>query len=94
MILNRMDTHLWSDGSHPRQLQYDGRTILHHRCLRCGRDFAQGFEGRFNWEAVYVGIVSIERLSDSVTARWLAEECPGELRAADSDDRAERRSEH
>ena len=93
MILNRMETHLWSDGAGPRPVQYHGRTILHHRCLRCGRDFAQGFEGRPDWKAVYIGLLSVERLSDSVTARWLAEECPGVLLAADTEDRAERRIE-
>ena len=91
MVRNRMETHLWSDGAHPRRLEYEGRTLLHHRCLRCGRDFAQGFDGRFNWEAVYVGIATIERLADRVTERWLEQECPGELLAADSDDRAQRR---
>jgi hypothetical protein len=91
--LNRMDSHLWSDGANPRQLNYNGRTIMHHRCLRCGRDFAQGFDGLFNWEAVYVGVTRIERLSDGVTARWLAEECPGELIPADTNDRAEWRAE-
>ena len=66
---------------------------MHHRCLRCGRDFARGFDGIFNWEAVYIGVLRVERLSDSVTARWLAEECPGKLLPADNDDRAERRAE-
>jgi hypothetical protein len=91
MNVNRLYTHLWSDGANPRQLKYDGRTILHHRCLKCGRDFAQGFDGLFNWEAIHVGVLTIERLSDSVTARWLAEECPGQLVAADDGDRTERR---
>jgi hypothetical protein len=90
---NRMDSHLWSDGATPRQLNHDGRTIMHHRCLRCGRDFAQGFDGLFHWEAVYVGVTRIERLSDNVTARWLGEACPGELLPSDNDDRAERRAE-
>jgi hypothetical protein len=38
-------THLWSGGNIPRQITQDGRTNLHHRCVRCGRDFAQALDG-------------------------------------------------
>jgi hypothetical protein len=71
-----LQTHIWAEGTTPRQILQDGRTIVHHRCPRCGRDFAFELDGS-GWHAAYVGLLRIEVLSESVSARWLAEECPG-----------------
>ncbi len=75
--VNTLGTHLFADGATPQVIHQDGRTIHHHRCVRCGRDFAQGMNGG-GWQAVYVGLVRIELLVDTVTDQWLAERCPGE----------------
>jgi hypothetical protein len=75
---NTLGTHLFSDGGIPRMIQQDGRAIYHHRCLRCGRDFAQGMNGA-GFQAVYVGLLRIELLADSITERWLSEECPKQM---------------
>jgi hypothetical protein len=71
-------THLWADGDIPRQITQDGRIIFHHRCVRCGRDFMQRID-RTSWQAATVGILRIEPLADSVTERWVTEECLGRL---------------
>lgn len=84
-------THQFSDGNVPHQVTQDGKTILHHRCTRCARDFAQGLDGA-GWQAAYVGVLRIELLADSVNDRWLTEECPGRLIPQDDVDRAVRRS--
>jgi len=34
---------------------------------------------RTRWQAATVGILRIEPLADSVTERWVTEECPGRL---------------
>lgn len=75
-------THSWVDGDMPRQITQDGRSILHHRCKRCGRDFARGLDGA-GWQAVYVGVFNVKLLADSVNDRWLREKCPGRLLADD-----------
>ena len=64
---------------------------MYGRCLRCGRDFAQGFDGVYSWEAVYIGLLRIERLAKSVTERWLSEPCPGSPRPEDDELRAMRK---
>lgn len=71
-------------------MEQDGKILIHQRCLRCGRDFGQGFDGVDSWEAVYVGLLRIERLEKSITERWLSEPCPGELRREDDELRAMR----
>jgi hypothetical protein len=70
-----LHTHVWSDGNTPRQIMQDGRTIIHQRCLSCGRDFALELDGS-GWHAIYVGAFRVELLAESVTRRWLGEECP------------------
>jgi hypothetical protein len=88
-----LHTHLWSDGSAaPPPVEQDGRSILHHRCVRCWRDFAQGIDGTYAWQAAYIGVIRVELLGQSVNERWLSEPCPGEPLAADDEDRATRRS--
>jgi hypothetical protein len=52
---------LVADGGTPREIKQDGRAIFHHRCVRCGRDFAQGLDGS-GWHAVYVGVFKIDFL--------------------------------
>jgi hypothetical protein len=82
------DSHLWF-GQTPRTITQNGKTILHLRCVRCGRDFAQGLNGP-GWHAAYLGILRIELLAESVNRRWLTEPCPKQLMPADGDDRAMR----
>lgn len=73
---NTLHTHLWSDCEIPHVIHQDANTI-NHRLHACGRDFGQGLNGG-GWHAVYVGILRIELLAESVNARWLGEDCPGE----------------
>ena len=82
-----LQTHVWSEI--PRQIFQEGRTIAHHRCTRCARDFAFELDGS-GWHAVYVGVIRVERLDEKVNARWLSEECPNQVLPADSVDRAMR----
>jgi hypothetical protein len=84
-------THTWIDGTLPHLIKQDGKVVLHHRCARCGRDFAQGLDGA-GWQAVYIGVFKVEVLADSVSARWLREECPGRPLPDDDVSRAMRRS--
>ena len=89
---DKLQTHLWPAGHALHQVEQDGRTIRHQRCVRCWRDFGQGFDGTYNWEAVYVGVLRIERLAERVTDIWLSEPCPGEPRIEDNELRAMRRA--
>jgi hypothetical protein len=87
-----LGSHLWANGGPPRQIVQDGRTIVHHRCVRCGRDFALELDGS-GWHALYVGLLRFELLAESVNQRWLAEKCPGiPLWDRDRDDRTTRRA--
>lgn len=90
MQTNAMLTHSWSEGLPPHQILQDGRTILHHRCSRCGRDFGFELDGS-GWHAVYIGVFSVELLDDGVTRRWVYEECPGQLLTIDDVARTNRR---
>ena len=88
---NALHTHLWSDREIPHVIHQDGRTVYHHRCVLCGRDFGQGLNGG-GWHAIYVGILRIEMLAENVDARWMGDDCPGEpLWDQDQEDRATRR---
>ena len=91
---NALDTHAWSGGANPHQIQQSGRVVLHHNCVRCGREFAREFDGSdgSDWQAVYVGPIRIELLVDSVNERWLREKCPGQLLQTDNAQRAMRRN--
>jgi len=73
---NSLQTHFWSDGLNPHQVFQDGRTIVHHRCLKCARDFAFELDGS-GWHAAYVGIFKIEHLAESVNRQWMTQQCPG-----------------
>jgi hypothetical protein len=74
---NSLKTHFWS-GSIPRQIFQDGRTIIHQRCLRCGRDFGREL-GESAWPAVHVGLLRVELLAEKVNERWLSEACPKQI---------------
>jgi hypothetical protein len=82
---SELPTHKFSDGP-PRRITQSGKTIFHQRCLNCGRDFGQGLDGG-GWRAIYVGVLRIELLADSVNDRWLREPCPKQLLPSDNDDR-------
>jgi hypothetical protein len=56
------------------------------------RDFAQGIEGTYDWEAAYIGVIRVELLGTGVNERWRNEPCPGKPLPADDEDRATRRS--
>jgi hypothetical protein len=83
-----LQTHVWADDV-PHQITQDGKIIFHHRCVRCGRDFVEPTDGT-GWQAAYVGVLRIEPLADSVTERWVTEDCPGWLLADDCRSRATR----
>jgi hypothetical protein len=74
--------HRWSDGTKPHIINQDGRIILHHRCINCGRDFAKE-EGDEFWRAAHVGLFKIEILPEDVNEQWIVEGCPGEVLASD-----------
>jgi hypothetical protein len=81
-------THSFSDGI-PNRIAQDGKNILHQRCLDCGRDFGQELDVG-GWRAIYLGVLRVELLADSVNDRWLREPRPKKLLASDNDDRAMR----
>ena len=84
-------THVWADGDLPHQVTQDGEIIFYRRCVRCGRDFVQTIDGT-GWQAASVGVLRIEFLADSVTERWVREECPGRLLADDCRSRVTQRA--
>jgi hypothetical protein len=84
-----LSTHVWADGDDPQQITQDGQIIFHHHCVRCGRDFIQTPD-RTGWQAASAGVLRVELLADSVTERWVREECPGRLLADDCRARATR----
>jgi hypothetical protein len=87
-----LHTHYWSNDDPPHQITQDGRTILHHRCSHCGRDFGLELDGT-GWHALYIGLVRVELLAESVNQRWLVEKCPGlPLWDRDREDRATRQT--
>ena len=73
---NQLHTHHFGGKQAISRFNQDGKSILYRRCMRCWRDFGQGFDGVHSWEAIYVGVLRIERLARSVTERWLSEVCP------------------
>ena len=86
-----LQTHVWADGDTPQQVTQDDEIIFLHRCESCGRDFVQPID-RTGWHAAYVGVLRIEKLADSVTERWIREECPGRLLTEDCFSRATRQA--
>jgi hypothetical protein len=63
-----------------------GDTVLHHHCIRCGRDFLT-YPSSNNSYAVFVSAISFDQLEDEVTKRWLGEACPGRHASSDDEDR-------
>jgi hypothetical protein len=86
-----LQSHAWTHGLPPRQILQDGRTILHHRCNRCGRDFGFELDGS-GWHAVYVGVFRVDLLVENVSRRWVTDVCPGRILPDDDIDRALRAS--
>jgi hypothetical protein len=72
------NTHSWIT----RRLELvPGHPLFQQICDKCSRAFVD--EGSGHRYAVHVSIFKLQRLSDEVTAQWLSENCPGELRMAD-----------
>ena len=73
-------THLWSE----QRVSIKGRPFLHRRCQICERDFARALVEE-EWQAVHVGVLSLDFLDDEATQRWVSEDCPGHRLPADED---------
>ncbi|SRR5216684_6122604 len=68
------NSHSWSGG---RRVQLEpGKSLIQHRCSRCGRDFVDDPRTGERY-AVYVSIFSFKKLPESISKRWLGELCPG-----------------
>jgi hypothetical protein len=65
-------THRWSE----QKVSIKGRPFLHRRCQICERDFARPLVEK-KWQAVHVGVLSLDFLDDEITQRWVSEDCPG-----------------
>jgi hypothetical protein len=83
VIDQQLKTHLWT-GCEPREIKIDGKSIFHHCCRQCGRDFARE-SGQADWKAAYIGVFSLKFLEDSVTHRWVSEPCPGRAEPSPSE---------
>jgi hypothetical protein len=71
----------------PRRLAVEpSNAVLHHHCVRCGRDFVSDPSSNGSY-AVFVSAISFDQLSDEVTKRWLSEPCPGRRLSSDDEDR-------
>jgi hypothetical protein len=77
MAEESLKTHIWA-ADEPREIHIEGRSIFHHRCRRCGRDFARE-SSTLGRKAVYIGAFSVKFLGDSVNQKWLSDPCPGSL---------------
>ena len=69
--------HSWSN-SKPRNIRKDGRLVLLHHCVSCGRDFAKE-EGDEYWRAAHVGVFGVDILAEDVNEKWIGEGFPGKL---------------
>ncbi len=79
------NTHQWL--SSPRRLAVEpSNAVLHHHCVRCGRDFVIDPSSNSS-HAVFVSAISFDQLADEVTKRWLNEPCPGRHGSSDDEDR-------
>ena len=65
-------THRWSE----QKVSIKGRPFLHRRCQICERDFARLLV-ETKWQAVHVGVLSLDFLDDEITQRWVSQDCPG-----------------
>lgn len=74
----------------PRCFEFEsGESVFQRRCTRCGRDFIVEHPSGTRY-AVFVSIMSFQRLDDEVTRRWLSEPCPGKRLPSDDEDRKKR----
>jgi hypothetical protein len=76
------NSHAWST----RRLELSSEfPLLQQMCRKCDRNFIDELESGARY-AVHVGVTRFARLSEEVTARWLADPCPGEpLKSDDAD---------
>jgi hypothetical protein len=78
-------THQWV--GKPRRFETgSGDTVLHHLCVKCGRNFLT-YTSSNSTDAVFVSGLNFGQLSDTVTKRWLSEPCPGKRLSPDDEDR-------
>jgi hypothetical protein len=75
MVDNPLKTHIWTSNE-PREIKIDGKSISHHHCRKCGRDFARE-ASQADWKAVCIGAFSVKFLHNSVGQQWISEPCPG-----------------
>src|ERR1700719_423646 len=64
MVDNPLKTHIWTSNE-PREIKIDGKSISHHHCRKCGRDFARE-ASQADWKAVCIGAFSVS----FCTIRW------------------------
>lgn len=78
--------HQWLERREPHLQIETGEAVVHHQCLRCGRDVVTVLRsGRRH--AVHVSAFLFYRFNDEVTERWLSEPCPGKCLPKDDEDR-------
>jgi hypothetical protein len=75
MIDDPFKTHDWSNNE-PREIKIEGKSIFHHHCRKCTRDFARE-SSQTDWKAVYIGPFTVKFLDNSVSQQWLSQPCPG-----------------
>ena len=84
-----LKTHVWPDDFPPQEIYHDGKLYLHQKCAKCGRDFLREPDST-DWKAAHIGAFKIELLADSVSDRWVNEECPRRVLAANDGQRLRR----
>jgi hypothetical protein len=85
--LNPWETHDWFD----RPLEIDPeQNLVQFICRKCARGFVNDATGRRY--AIHASTFAVYRLSDEVTARWLAEPCPLERQPHDQEARLTRQT--
>ena len=70
-------SHKWSSANGRRIEIETGKPVIHHRCSRCQRDFAEDQPSGERY-AVYVSVFSLRKLPDHISKQWLDELCPGQ----------------
>jgi hypothetical protein len=86
VVVRGLTDHRWLERSEPHFKIESGEAVLHHQCVRCGRDIVTVVSTGTR-HAVHVCALVFNRLDDTVTERWLSESCPGRRLASDDDDR-------
>ena len=85
-IFSRWTTHSWISR---RLALAPGQPLIQRVCNDCARAFVDECSTGERY-AVHVSIFKVHRLSDEVTSRWLAEQCPDQRLAGDDADRQTR----